>query len=109
MKIKKKDKIKIQKFIKFLKSKEKIKCSFRDLSFDDKNNKNYDIYFRVVPENFGITDIPSIKKYCKIFGLNIKNEFKQDFLRRNGYQDYHECYLTINDNYEKKIDIKKLR
>lgn len=74
------------------------------VSFENLKKIDNNIYYvRLIPGEYNVEKIPIFKQYCEKFGLNLINTFKQDFSRKHGYRDYHECYMFTNERFNKKF------
>ena len=90
---------KVRKLVDYINNKESIPGKLRDTNLEE----NRRIFTRLIPHDFNIEEIPKFKRICKEAGFEVDNTFVQDFERKQGYRDSHECYLTKIDNYKEEI------
>lgn len=96
---------KFYKFINFLKRSSK----YRDACiYDGTYHEDGHMTCIVVPDRYGVTDIPKFKHFCNIIGLNVDNSFQIDEERLNGYREYHVCDIYDTGEFCKEITLEDL-
>ena len=83
--------------------------TLRNVNISDNDETEFDAYARFVPREYDITSIPKIKEFCKKNGIDLINEFNQNMDNDElPYQDYHECYFFVNENFNKEISAEDI-